>query len=128
LWPPDEFGHIFSGDTYVEEYQRASVYRKELMNKFAIGTQKFAQAYEYHSWTEGERPKRTDGYAYHAASSRRVRISDGPALWDEGQVVFAPPPAQPLEGTSPIFDFRTLGGRAQGGPGEAGTGSGVSAQ
>jgi hypothetical protein len=121
LWTPAEFTHIFSGDTYAEEYQRASVYRKELMNSFADGTRKFAQVYEYHSWAEGEPPKRADGYAYHAASSRRIRISDGRSLWEEGPVVFAPPPSQTVAGTSPIFDFRSLGGRGQGGPGEGGT-------
>jgi hypothetical protein len=93
------------------------------MDAFAEGTRKFAQAYEYRSWAEGEPPKRADGYAYHAASSRRILISDGPSLWEEGQVVFAPPPSPTVAGTSPIFEFRSLGGRRdQGGPGEGGTG------
>jgi hypothetical protein len=85
-------------------------------------------AYEFRSAAEEDPPKRADGYAYHAAASRRVRISDGPSLWEEGQVVFVPPQSQPGARTSPLFDFSSLGGgRAQGGPGEAGTGSSVSA-
>jgi hypothetical protein len=85
--------------------------------------------YEFRSAAEEEPPKRADGSAYHAASSRRVRVSDGPSLWEEGQVVFTPPSSQPVAGTYPLFDFSSLGGgRSQGGPGEAGTGSGVSAR
>jgi hypothetical protein len=97
------------------------------MDKFALETRKFAQAYEFRSAAEEDPPKRADGYAYHAAASRRILISDGPSLWDEGHVVFVPPSSQPVAGTSLVFDFSSLGGRAQGGPGEAGTGSSVSA-
>jgi hypothetical protein len=106
----------------------ASEYRRAVMDKFALGTRKFAQAYEFRSAEEEDPPKRADCCAYHAAASRRIRISDGPLLWDEGQMVFVPPSSQPVAGTSPVFDFSSLGlGRAQGGPGEAGTGSSVSA-
>jgi hypothetical protein len=101
LWTPDEFGHIFAGDSYAEQYQEASEFRKGMMDSFAAGTRKFAQPYEYHSWAEGEPPKRADGYAYHAASSRRIRISDRPSLWDEGQVDFAPPPSQTVAAPPP---------------------------
>jgi hypothetical protein len=161
LWSPDEFGHIFAGDTFEAEHAAASEYRRAAMNKFALGTRKFAQAYEFRSAAEEEPPKRADGHAYHAASSRRVRISDGPSLWEEGQAVFVPPASQSVSGTSPVFDFSSSGGRGscappssqsvagtslsvsgflaaaeawqrnrgrvQGGPGEAGTGSSVSA-
>jgi hypothetical protein len=123
LWAPDEFAHIFAGDTYAEEYSRASERRKELMNSFAAGTQKFAQMYEFRSASEEDPQKRADGYACHAASSRRVRISDGPSLWDEGQVVFAPPSSQSLAGTSRQVDISSLRGRrVQDGLGEGGTG------
>jgi hypothetical protein len=91
LWAPDEFTHIFAGDTFEAGYAVASEYRKAVMDRFALGTRKFAQAYEFRSATQEDPPKRADGYAYHAAASRRVRISDGPSLWDEGQVVFVPP-------------------------------------
>jgi hypothetical protein len=109
LWAPDEFGHIFAGDTFESEYAAASEHRRALMDKFAAGTWKFAQVYEFLSASEEDPPKRADGYAYHAAASRRIRISDGPSLWEEGQVVFAPPSSQPVAGTSPQFDFSTLG-------------------
>jgi hypothetical protein len=123
LWAPDEFGHIFAGDTFEAEYAAASEYRRAAMDKFALGSRKFAQAYEFRSAAEEDPPKRADGYAYHAAASRRVRISDGPSLWEEGQVVFALAQSQPGVGTSPVFDFSSLRwGRAQGWPGEAGTG------
>jgi hypothetical protein len=85
LWAPDEFGHIFAGDTFEAEYAVASEFRRAAMKKFALGTRKFAQAYEFRSAAEADPPERADGYAYHAAASRRVRISDGPSLWDEGQ-------------------------------------------
>jgi uncharacterized cupin superfamily protein len=42
LWRPDEFTHIFSGETYAEEYQRASEFRKGMMDSFSSGTHKFA--------------------------------------------------------------------------------------
>jgi hypothetical protein len=96
---------ITPGETYAEEYQRASEFRKGMMDSFSAGPRSFAQAYEYHSWAEGEPPKRADGYAYHAASPRRIWISDGPSLWEEGQVVFAPPPSQTVAGTSPQVDI-----------------------
>jgi hypothetical protein len=128
LWAPDEFGQIFTGDTFEAEHAAASEYRRAVMDNLALGTRKFAQAYEFPSATEEDPPKRADGYAYHVAASRRIRISDGPSLWEERQVVFAPPSSQSVAGTSPRFDFSSLGGgRAQGGPGEAGTGSSVSA-
>jgi hypothetical protein len=94
------------------------------MDSFAAGTHKFAQPYEYHSWAEEEPPRRADGYAYHAASSRRVRISDGPSLWDEGMVVFAPLPSQTVAGTPlQVVDISSLRGRrVQDCPGEGGTG------
>jgi hypothetical protein len=94
------------------------------MDAFAAGTRKLAQAYEYRSWAEEEPPKWADGYAYHAASSRRIRISDGPSLWEEGQVVFAPPPSQTVAATPlQVVDISQLRGRrVQGGPGEGGTG------
>jgi hypothetical protein len=119
LWAPDEFGNIFAGDTFQAEYAVASEYRRAVMDKFALGTRKFAQAYEFRSAAEEDPPKRADGYAYHAAASHRIRIADGPSLWDEGQVVFVPPSSRSVAGTSPIFDFSSLGERAQGGPGEA---------
>jgi hypothetical protein len=78
-----ESGHIFAGDTFEAEYAAASEYRRAAMDKFALGTRKFAQAYEFRSAAEEDAPKRADGYAYHAAASRRVRISDGPSLWEE---------------------------------------------
>jgi hypothetical protein len=123
LWAPDEFTHIFAGDTYQAEYEAASEFRKAVMERFALGTRKFAQPYEFRSAAEEDPPKRADGYAYHAAASRRIRIADGPALWDDRQVAFVPPPSQPVAGTSPIFDFSSLGGgRAQSGPEEGRTG------
>jgi hypothetical protein len=127
LWAPDEFGHIFAGDTFEAEYAVASEYRRGAMNKFALGTRKFAQAYEFRSGAEEDPPKRADGYAYHAAASRRVRISDGPSLWEEGQVVFAPPESQSVPGTSPVFDFSSLGGRGSCAPPSSQSVAGTSA-
>jgi hypothetical protein len=95
------------------------------MERFAAGTQKFGRAYEFIAAAEGDPPRRADGCAYHAASSRGIRVSDGPSLWEEGQVVFAPTASQKVQGTSlQVYDF---GGRVQVGPGEAGTGFSVSA-
>jgi hypothetical protein len=37
LWAPDEFGHIFAGDTFEAEYAAASEYRRAAMDKFAPG-------------------------------------------------------------------------------------------
>jgi hypothetical protein len=42
LWTPDEFGHIFAGDSFAEQYQAASEFRKGMMDAFATGTCKFA--------------------------------------------------------------------------------------
>jgi hypothetical protein len=157
LRAPHEFTHIFAGDTYQAEYEAASEFRKAVMDRFALGTRKFAQAYVFRSAAEEDPPKRADGYACYAAASSRIRTSDGPSLWDESQLVFVPPSSQSVAGTSPVFDLRSLGGRgsgappssqsvagtspfaqailalrplgrrAQGWPGEAGTGSSVSA-
>jgi hypothetical protein len=126
LWAPDEFTHIFEGSKFGVEYANASEFRKRVMERFVIRTQKFGQAYEWHSHADLDPPKRADYYSYHGAASRRIRISDGPSLWEEGQVVFVPPPSQEVAGRFPQFTFQS-GGRAQVGPGEAGTGSGVSA-
>jgi hypothetical protein len=128
LWAPDEFTHIFEDGAFDEQYVQASDYKKRLMERFATGTQKFGQVYEWHSHADMDPPKRADDYTYHAAASRRIRISDGPSLWEEGQVVFAPPPSQTVAGTSPQSSgLFQMGGRVFGGPGEAGTGSSVSA-
>jgi hypothetical protein len=130
LFAPDEFTHMFDDGMFDQMYACASEFRKRLMERFATGTQKFVQAYEWHSYADSEPSKRADGYAYHAAASRRIRISDGPSLWDEGQVVCAPPPSQKVAGTSRqsapsgLFQF---GGRVEVGLGEAGTGFRVSA-
>jgi hypothetical protein len=130
LWTPDEFTHVFEDGMFDQAYACASEYRERLMERFAAGTRKFKQVCEWHSHADSEPPRRADGYAYHAASSRRIRISDGPSLWDQGQVVFAPPPSQKVARTSPqsgpsgLFHF---GGRVQAGLGEAGTGFSVSA-
>jgi hypothetical protein len=124
LLAPDQFGHIFAGDTFEAEYAAASEYRRAAMDKFALGTRKFAQAYEFRSAAEEDPPNPADGYAYHAPASRRVRISDGPSLWEEGQVVFVSPSSQSVAGTSPqVVDISSLRGRrVQDGPGEGGTG------
>jgi hypothetical protein len=49
LWAPKEFTHIFTGDTFEAEYAVASEYRKAVMDRFARGTLKFAQGYEFRS-------------------------------------------------------------------------------
>jgi hypothetical protein len=132
LWAPDEFTHIFEDGMFDQACANASEFRKRLMERFATGTQKFAQVYEWHSQADSDPPRRADGYAYHAAASRRILLSDGPSLWDEGRVVFAPPPSQKVAGTPPsvraILALRPSGGRVQGWPGEAGTGSSISAR
>jgi hypothetical protein len=113
----------------LREIDRASEYRQKQMARFAIDTQSFEQQYEWHSAAESDPPKREEYYSYHAAASRRIRISDGPSLLDQGQVVFAPPASQSVApGTSPkVSGIVQMGGRVFGGSGEAGTGSRVSA-
>jgi hypothetical protein len=101
LWEPDESTHIFEGSTFDKEYANASEHRKRLMERFAVGTQKFAQVYEFHTHSDLAPSGRVDRYAYHAASSRRVRIADCASLWEEGRVVSVPPRSQNLAGTSP---------------------------
>jgi hypothetical protein len=80
LWIPDEFTHIFEGGTFDQEFRNASEYRKKQMERFAAGTQRFQQMYDWHSFAESDPPKRENYYSYHAAASRRIRISDGPSL------------------------------------------------
>jgi hypothetical protein len=102
LWAPDEFTHMFEDGVFDQQYACASEFRKRAMDRFAMGTQKLAQTYKWHSHAESEPPpRRADGYAYHAAVSWRIRISGGPSLWDEVHVVFAPPPSQKVARTSP---------------------------
>jgi hypothetical protein len=96
------------------------------MDRFMTGIRKFGQAFEWHPHAESDPPKRADYYSYHAAASRRFRVSDGPMLWSQGQVIFAPPVSQPLApGTSPQINSSTglvqFGGLAFGGLGEVGT-------
>jgi hypothetical protein len=76
LWAPDEFTHIFEVETFGQQAANASEYRLAQMARFAVGTQEFAQMYEWHSYADSDPPKRADYYAYHAAASRRIRISD----------------------------------------------------
>jgi hypothetical protein len=133
LWTPDEFAHIFeefhSGLGQSQSYQAATPYRKLQIERFSAGVEKFSQAFEWFARSAGEAPVRADTYSCHGAASRRFGVSDGPDLWDQGQVVFVPPASQSVTpGTSPqspgLFQ---RGGRVFGGPGEAGTGSSVSA-
>jgi hypothetical protein len=132
LWTPDEFAHMFEEGMYEQQFGIASEYCREQMVRFAVGTQSFGQHYEWHSYADSDPPKRADYHAYHAAASQRIRISDGPSLLDQSQVVFAAPASQEeAPGTSPQSANPTVllqfWGRVFGGPGAAGTGSSVSA-
>jgi hypothetical protein len=102
LWTPEEFAHIFEDETYSREPPRASEFRKRQMDRFMTGIRKFGQGFEWHPRAESDPPKKADYYSYHAAASTRIRVSDGPELWSQGQVVFAPPVSQSeTPGTSP---------------------------
>jgi hypothetical protein len=102
--------HIFDVSMWDGMYAQASEWRKAAMERYATGTRKFAQMFEVHFLSEGEPPRRAAYYSYHAASSRRIRIADGPSLWEEGQVVFVPPPFQSVAGTAPQVDISSLRG------------------
>jgi hypothetical protein len=139
LWTPDEFSHLFeelpSGLAQFQSCQTVTPSRKVQIERFSAGVEKFGQAFEWyaHSATEAGPSVRANMYSHHAAASRRFRVSDGPDLWNQGRVVFVPrrtnrwrrgrPPPQSANPTW-LLQF---GGRVFGGPGEAGTGSSVSA-
>jgi hypothetical protein len=134
LWTAADFTGVFQeweslGDpSCIQAYQTASPYRKEQMERFSVGIRKFHQAFTWELDSEGA-PVWAMGYSQRAAASRRFRVSDGPDLWSQGQVKFVPPvPQSAAPGTSPkSIRLLQVGGRVFGGPGEAGTGSSVSA-
>jgi hypothetical protein len=133
LWTPDEFLHIFmelEGDLGTSQvYQSAPPYRRAQIERFSAGVAKFRQGFEWHAHADSDQPVRADTYSYHAAASRRFRISDGPDLWSQGRVVFVPPVSQPVAPRTSLQSswLFQMGGRVFGGPGETGTGSSVSA-
>jgi hypothetical protein len=135
LWTPDEFTHVFEdlerGLAQSQSYQAATPYRKLQIERFGAGVAKFGQAFEWHTYGEGDAPVRADTYAYHAAASRRFRVLDGPDAWNQGRVVVVPPVSDEVPGTSAKLANSTglvqFGGRVFGGPGEVGTESSVSA-
>jgi hypothetical protein len=120
----DELGDL-SGTT---SYQSASLFRKEVIERFCIGVRKFVRPFELAPLHEAPL-NRTSGYVLHAASSRRFQVADGADDWSCGAPSFVPPAAQWLPGTAP--DPGSLppsgGGLVQfespifGGQGEAGT-------
>jgi hypothetical protein len=133
VWTPDEFGFVFE-EAYkgLEEstvYQNGSPRIRSLMEKFVAGADKFGQPFEWHGAEQA--PTRANHYSYHAAASRRFRVSDGPDMWSQGPVVFVPLSSQPVAGTPPQSGSsdpsQEGGGRDQGRPGEAGTESSVTA-
>jgi hypothetical protein len=135
LWTPGEFTHVFEdlerGLAQSQSYQAAIPYRKLQIERFSAGVAKFGQAFKWHAYGKGDAPVRADTYSYHAAASRPFRVSDGPDLWNQGPVKFAPPASDEMLGTFPKLANSTwlvqFGGRVFGGPGEVGTGSSVSA-
>jgi hypothetical protein len=108
LWTLDDFGFAFqeleSGLEQSQSYHAATPYRNLQIERFGAGVSKFGQAFEWysHSALESGPPVRANTYSYHAAASRRFRISDGLDLWSQGRVVFVPPASQSVApGTPP---------------------------
>jgi hypothetical protein len=112
LWVSDEVaGAFFEWDSLgdlscTETYRNATQFQKEQMDRFSAGIRIFGQPFTCNQ--AGEHSGRATGYAQQVAASRRSRVSDGPELWSQGQVVFVPRASEEVPGMSPQISGNTL--------------------
>jgi hypothetical protein len=128
LWVSDEVaGALYDWDSLgdlscTKGYERATQYQKEQMGRFSAGIRKFGQALSCNPATDGE-SGRAMGYAQQAAASRRFRVSDGPELWSQGQVVFSPPQSGTFQWGDEFSDGQERPEQNQAFPRRTGTGT-----